>query len=213
MRVTADDVSDAVHTDFRQRLLEVDPAHRDAWVDRVLGLGELPDDRELPPGCAPYLPSAVDVLREAIERAGVTDEDVFVDVGSGVGRALAVVHLLTGAGAVGVEIQADLAARAAEMAARLGLERVRTVHGSAEEMIARLPIGTVFYFYCPFGRERLLRTIDALRPQAEVRPLTLCFVDMPAPDVGWLTPDPSPRGSTSSLVVCRTQLHAADVRT
>src|SRR5580692_4551836 len=45
---------------FRAALLNVAPTARDAWVDRVLGLHDLPaDGPDLPRGCVPYFPSSV----------------------------------------------------------------------------------------------------------------------------------------------------------
>jgi hypothetical protein len=48
---------------FRDALLRVPPGERDAWLDSIFGLGDLPDDGpDLPRGCVPYLPSSVDTL-------------------------------------------------------------------------------------------------------------------------------------------------------
>src|SRR5690349_21088555 len=75
-------------TQFRAALLAVAPNDRDAWLDQALGLNGLPDDdAELPAGCVPYLPCAVADLLQVVEYASVCEADVFVDVGSGVGRA------------------------------------------------------------------------------------------------------------------------------
>ena len=94
---------------FRAALLRVPPTERDAWLDSVLDLGDLPaDGPDLPRGCVPYLPAPVDALLRVVERAPVRPSDVFVDVGSGVGRAVALVHLLTGAPAAGLEIERNL---------------------------------------------------------------------------------------------------------
>ncbi|KAB2888357.1 MAG: hypothetical protein F9K40_20545, partial [Kofleriaceae bacterium] len=86
---------------FREELLAVAPAAREAWVDRRFGLDGhdgLPDDGPaLPAGCVPYLPSSVDVILRMIAEADVREADVFVDLGMGIGRTAALVHLLTGA--------------------------------------------------------------------------------------------------------------------
>lgn len=94
---------------FRAALLSVPPAIRDGWLDVVFGLGDLPNDGpELPRGCVPYLPSSVDALLRVVEQAPVRGSDIFVDVGSGLGRAAALVHLLTGAAVIGLEISRTL---------------------------------------------------------------------------------------------------------
>lgn len=192
---------------FRQQLMGVDPRDRERWVDAILGIGDLPDDADdLPHGCVPYLPSSVDVLLRVVDAAQVTAGDVFVDVGSGLGRAITLVHLLTGAGAVGLEIQAGLAHQAQAMSERLHLDRVRTIHGNAERLVSHMSHGTVFFFYCPFSGDRLARVLEALRSLAIVRPLRLCFVDMPAPELPWLTAGPVSR-EDDAVVICTSRLH------
>jgi SAM-dependent methyltransferase len=166
---------------FRAALLDVPFDQRDAWIDRVLGLGALPDDgAELPAGCVPYLPCAVDALIEAVDRADIGPDDVFVDVGSGVGRALAVVHLLSGAAAIGIEIQQPLVAAAREVT-RAVSSRIEHVHGDA---VGAVRAGTVYFLYCPFSGERLERMLDELA--AVPRPIRVCCVDLPLPERAWL---------------------------
>jgi SAM-dependent methyltransferase len=194
---------------FRERLLRLDPRSRDGWVDAVLGLRDVPDDgRDLPRGCVPYLPSPVDAILSVVERAAITPADVFVDVGSGLGRATMLVHLLTGAAAIGLEVQAALAAQARRNAQALRLERrVSTLHGDAADLARRMAFGSVFFFYCPFGGERLMRVLEDLRPLAQVRPLRLCFIEMPPPQVPWMTRQPLAPGDPGSISICRTTLH------
>lgn len=172
---------------FRTALNAVAPAERDAWIDLVLGLTEPPEDGpELPRGCVPYLPCAVETLVRVVDATPVTARDVFVDVGSGMGRALAVVHLLTGAAAVGLEVQPALARAARELAARLRLSRVTTLEGDATALVQQLTSGTVFFLYCPFSGERLTRLCANLEPAARARPLSVCCVDLPALPCSWL---------------------------
>ena len=190
---------------FREALLRVPVSARDAWLDRVLGLDELPDDGpELPRGCVPYLPCSVDVLLRMIDQAGVRASDVFVDIGSGVGRAIALVHLLTGASGIGVEIQPDLARIARELAARLALSRIPCIVGDAAQLPGSATGGTVFFLYCPFGGERLEQFLVQLEPLARTRTLRVCCVDLPLPTRAWLTPDPVQLGD---LVVYRSARH------
>ena len=103
-------------------LAGVPPVARDAWVDLALGLEAIAEDGpDLPRGCVPYLPCSVDALLRLIEHAPVGAGDVFVDVGSGLGRAAALVHLLTGAPAIGVEVQPAHVAASRALAMRLRL--------------------------------------------------------------------------------------------
>ena len=144
------------------------PAARDTWVDRALGLDAIPEDGpELPRGCVPYLPCPVDALLRLIAHAPVGAADVFVDVGSGLGRAAALVHLLTGAPAIGVEVQPAHVAASRALAMRLRLRSASFLSGDAAEIVPQLTAGSVFFLYCPFSGDRLVKLppIRTNRPQ------------------------------------------------
>jgi hypothetical protein len=182
---------------FRAALLDVPPDARDAWFDRVLGLGTPPDDGpELPRGCVPYVPCSVDALIEVVDSAEVGPTDVFVDVGSGVGRAVALVHLLTGAAVIGIEIQSELV-QAARDIARVVSSKISNVYGDAVELTGRIAIGSVFFLYCPFGGERLRQVLIDLEAIAQTRPIRVCCVDLPLPACAWLATDPGASGSVT----------------
>jgi SAM-dependent methyltransferase len=189
---------------FRAALARIAPAVRDASVDRALGLGAIPDDGpELPRGCVPYLPCPVDALLRLVEQARVQASDVFVDVGSGVGRAAALVHLMTGARVIGLEIQPALVAAARGMTERLRLSDVAFVEGDAPRLTDALSAGSVFLLYCPFSGDRLAAVLATLATLARTRALRVCCVDLPLPLTDWLTPAPSP---ASDLAVYRSNL-------
>jgi SAM-dependent methyltransferase len=178
----------ATPTAVRAALARVPPTERDAWLDLVFELDEIPDDGpELPRGCVPYLPCPVGALLRTVEQAGVQDSDVFVDVGSGVGRAAALVHLLTAAPAIGLEIQRDLVRASRALTARLNLSRLSFVEGDAASLTRTIVIGSVFFLYCPFSGERLHRVLAALEPLARTRQIRVCCVDLPLPPCPWLT--------------------------
>lgn len=177
---------------FRSALLGVPPRDRDAWLDHVWDSGELPDDEPtLPAGCVPYLPCPVATVLDALKHADVTCDDVFIDVGAGLGRTAVLAHLLTGAGCVGLEIQPGLVRAARGRAAWLNLHRVRFVEGDAAELIRYMVVGTVFFLYCPFSDARLRRVLDHLEEIARTREIRVCCVSMPALDRAWLTPVPA----------------------
>jgi SAM-dependent methyltransferase len=180
---------------FRAALTGVSPRDRDAWLDRVLELEELPDDGPaLPRGCAPYIPCAVDTLIAAVDYAEVCASDVFVDVGAGLGRAAVTAHLLTGASAIGLEIQPELARAASQLTKAVNTSRVSMVVGDAVELARHITIGSVFFLYCPFGGERLERLLRELEAIARTRPIRVCCVDLPLPRCEWLLPVVVPVG-------------------
>jgi hypothetical protein len=192
---------------FRAALTSVAVTERDAWLDLVFGLDAIPDDGpDLPRGCVPYLPCSVDALLRLVDHAGVHDSDVFVDVGAGVGRAAALVHLLTGAPAIGIEIQRALVLASQDLTSRLNVSRCAQVEGDAAQLTGLITIGSVFFLYCPFSGERLEQVLDGLEAIARTRPIRVCCVDLPPLARPWLTPAPPVAGD---LIVYRSTLHEA----
>jgi SAM-dependent methyltransferase len=186
---------------FRAALLGVPVTARDAWLDLVLGIDGVHDDGpELPPGGVPYLPCPVEVLLRMVEEAEVRPSDVFVDVGSGPGRVAALVHLLTGAGAIGLEVQSALVRAARDLAARLRLSRVPCIHGDAAKLTGFMMVGSVFFLNAPFSGARLAKVLDDLEPIARTRMLRVCAVNLPLPPRPWLPLDRRCRGD---LVIYR----------
>jgi SAM-dependent methyltransferase len=187
----------------------VPAGRRDAWLDLVLGLDDHYDDGpDLPAGGVPYLPCAVDVLLRAIDAAAVGASDVVVDIGAGPGRAVALVHLLTGAGAVGIEIQSALVRVAREMTARLGLARAPTIHGDAAELAGFMTSASVFLLYCPFSGARLFRVLDHIEAIARTRRVRICCVGMTLPERAWLKRQ---RGEDAEFEIYRSTPIPADV--
>lgn len=167
---------------FRSALRKTPALERDAWIDRLLGITDVPDDgAALPREAVPYLPCGVEVVTRAVELAQVEAGDVFVDVGAGIGRALAVAHLLTGARAIGVEVQPQLVARArALMSGFVGIELIEA------DATAQVPDGTVYFLYCPFSGARLEAFLSKLEAIARTRRIRLCTVDLPMAARPWL---------------------------
>ena len=189
---------------FRAALLSVARSERDAWLDGVLGIDALPDDGpDLPRGCVPYYPCSVDALLRMSDEARVTDADVFVDVGAGLGRAALFVRLLTGATVLGLEVQPGLVRAAREIASRLGLAHVSFIEGDASTEIGLVAGGSVFFLYCPFSGERLATVMRALSRIARERTIRVGCVDLPLPPCPWLT---RVSGSDGDLVVYQSNL-------
>lgn len=177
---------------FRDRMAEIQPRDRDRWLDMLWDLDDIPDDDpELPRGCVPYLPCPVATVLEAVQRARVKSNDVFVDVGSGTGRTAFLADLLTGAGCIGLEIQPSLVDAARARAAWLNRERTRFVAGDATDLLRFVNIGTVFFLYCPFDGDRVDRTLDHLEEIACTRQIRICCVQMPRLERPWLARLPS----------------------
>lgn len=166
-------------------LAALPPGERDAAVERMLGIE--PTSSE-PPGAhlVGHHLSGVAAIVRFLLAVPVREDDVVLDLGAGVGKLLALTHLLTGATVRGVEIQETLARRAVPLA--------EVVHDDART--CELRPASVIVLYCPFEGpvlEEVSRRLDAL---AEGPPITVCALGVelrcarlrprPGPDF-WMT--------------------------
>jgi SAM-dependent methyltransferase len=159
---------------------------RDVWVDELLGIEDPPPDiPDLPHGVVPYLPSGVEEILAMVLEAPVRRDDTLVDLGSGLGRAVILAHLLSGARAWGLEIQEPLVRRARARCAELGLAAVSFVHGDAADTELD---GSMFFLYSPFNGEMLTRVVRRLEQVARRRPIIVAAVGFEFHDVPWLMP-------------------------
>jgi SAM-dependent methyltransferase len=88
-------------------------------------------------------------------------DDVFVDIGSGLGQVVLLVNLFTGAKARGIEYEPAYCAYAGAIAARMRLADTEFVNADARG--GDYSKGTVFFLYTPFeGRmfQDLLRLLQ-----------------------------------------------------
>jgi hypothetical protein len=167
-------------------LLAVPGLERDAWVNRRLGFGELPDDgADLPPGAVPYFPSAVEEILTMVQELPLRAQDDFVDIGSGAGRVVILAHLLSGARARGIEVQAHLVQLARERATALKLGDVSFTHANAADVELE---GNVFFLYAPANGELLTRVVTRLEAAAKRRPIAVCTVALDLRAQAWLRP-------------------------
>lgn len=146
--------------------------HLDELMAGVLGLHEPVSEKELVPEMVFYQPTPARHILEMIRLSGLGADDVLVDLGSGLGHVPMLASILTGAGAIGIELDGAYVRCARECAAGLGLDRVAFVEQDARE--ADLSAGTVFHLYTPFSGGILRAVLDRLRSAAEHRVIRVC---------------------------------------
>ncbi|MEN9936590.1 MAG: hypothetical protein RLZZ387_3169 [Chloroflexota bacterium] len=187
-----DIVASYVHHEARGRDEEA-PGYDalDLFVNGLLGIAAIPDEagaREAE--MVSYQQTPARVIFEIVERARLTEADVLYDIGSGLGHVPILVHLLTGARARGVEVEAAYCEAATARTADLGLTGVAFVNTDARA--ADYVEGTVFYMYTPFTGAILRDVLERLREEARRRPIRLLAYGPCAGEVSrltWLTPD------------------------
>lgn len=113
-----------------------------------------------------FQPSPVSTILELIDRTEIGHDDVFYDLGSGLGDIALIVALLTGAAARGVEIDPVLCAYAQATSRRLDVHHTTFINADARSV--DYTEGTVFYLFTPFVGEALSDVMGRLAGVARV---------------------------------------------
>jgi hypothetical protein len=146
----------------------------DHLVDGVMGLHEHGVDQapSRDPDMVHYVPTPARVILDMLDHVPPEPGEFFIDLGSGLGRAVILFHLLTGLSAQGVEIEEPYRHAADRAARSLGLEGVSFVRADARE--ADLSAGNRFYLFTPFVEGLLAAVLERLYRVAEDHPILLC---------------------------------------
>jgi SAM-dependent methyltransferase len=116
-----------------------------------------------------YHAAGLDPIGRMLAEVQLSERDVFIDLGSGVGRVCIVVALSTTARVRGIELQTSLVERARADATRAG---AIVAFENADARDANLSDGTVFFLYCPFTGPALARVLERL---SEIdHPIVVC---------------------------------------
>jgi hypothetical protein len=145
----------------------------DELISGVLRLEEPEDEcisRE--PEALFYQPTPARHIFSLIGLTALTADDVFVDIGSGLGHVPMLVSSCTEASSIGLELEGVYADRARQCAQRLNLNQVTFIQQDARE--ADFSSGTVFYLYTPFVGSILSAVLGRLRREAAARRIRIC---------------------------------------
>jgi SAM-dependent methyltransferase len=156
-----------------ERLLEARYGVRTAEFVYLEDLGLEPESRVW------HDPSDWIGLRRALGRLGITSDDVFVDYGSGLGRAVLVAATLPFRRVIGVELSEDMTARARANVehnrGRLKAQEVELVTADAVEWEVPRDL-TIAYLYCPFTSDIFDRVMQNLFDSVDEHPRALRIV-------------------------------------
>jgi hypothetical protein len=119
-----------------------------------------------------YQPTPARHIFDLIDRTALTERDLLIDLGSGLGHVPLLVSICTGAHCIGIELEAAYVDSARESAQTLNLNNVTFIQADARE--SDLSGGTVFYLYTPFIGTILRAVLNSLRQQAGCREIRIC---------------------------------------
>ncbi len=120
----------------------------------------------------PYEPTPARAILDLVDQVRLSADDVFYDVGAGLGHVAILVHLMTGAAARGVEIETTYCKHAQHCAEELGLSQVHFLNRDARHV--DYADGSVFYMFTPFSGKLLDTVLATLACHARSRPITVC---------------------------------------
>jgi hypothetical protein len=146
---------------------------RDEMVSGILQFRE-PGEPEVErsPEMVPYQPTPVRHILQLIAASAFSQDDVFVDLGSGLGHVPLLVSMLTGVRSLGIEVQPAYVLSAQQCAQSLRLGCVQFVPEDAR--VADLSRGNVFYLYSPFTGSILTSVLKRLRTESTRRTIKVC---------------------------------------
>jgi hypothetical protein len=144
----------------------------DVFINGLLLVTPVPiETKNREPEMVYYQQTPARIILELVEKADFTGEDVFYDLGSGLGQVPILVNLLSGATAKGIEFEPAYCDYARACAAELNLSGVEFVNVDARK--ADYSDGTIFFMYTPFKGRLLQEVLERLRQVARGRRIRL----------------------------------------
>jgi hypothetical protein len=123
------------------------------------------------PGMVFYQKTPAGIIFEMVALAELKQDDVFFDLGSGLGQAVILVHLMSGIRARGVEYEAAYCHYAEACALQLNLSGVDFINADARN--GDLSQGTIFFLFTPFEGAMLQDMLDILHKESQRRTIRI----------------------------------------
>ncbi len=133
-----------------------------------------------------HYPSGVGEILFMLERSQLRPDRVFVDLGAGLGKVVLLVALLSGARAVGVELDPARVERARAAARALQLDNAEFIAADLREV--SLPEADVYYMFMPGVALRSSEIIARLAPLSARRHIRLFAEKLDTTALPWLRP-------------------------
>lgn len=119
-----------------------------------------------------YQPTPARHIFDLLARTALSEHDVFVDLGSGLGHVSLLVAACTSARCVGIELEGAYVGSARQCTNELKLRNVTFFQQDVRA--TDLSEGTVFYLYTPFVGAILRTVLDSLHREASRRKIRVC---------------------------------------
>jgi len=151
--------------DDKEHEEEIGYDNLDMFINGLSLFETMPEQtKELEPEMVFYQKTPARIVFELVEKASFRKEDVFFDLGSGLGQVAILVNLLAGVTAKGVEFEPAFCDYANDCTAALNLPKVTLINVDARK--ADYSEGTVFFMFTPFMGGILQEVLEVLRKQS-----------------------------------------------
>ena len=168
--------------------------HLDRLLDGILQIDAPPSSLfPIGPEMIPYQATPLRILLDMADRLALTPDDVFYDLGAGLGRVVFGMALMSPGHMKGVEVEPAYVEYAQQRAQELNLGRVSFVNADVRAL--DYADGTVFFLYTPFKGATLRHVLALLRVQARRHRIRVCTYGpgtLEVQDEDWLTSDDDP---------------------
>lgn len=191
------------HDSRQHQRITHDEDYFDVFVNGVLGVGAAPEETLASlPEMIGYIPTPARVIFYLADHLSFKVDDVFYDIGSGLGRVPLLIGLLTVAATIGIEIEPVYCAYAQHRTQSLGLSQVTFINCDAR--VAEYADGTIFFLYTPFTGGLFQVVLDRLRDVSQTRPITIAAYGpctLQVEQQSWLQPTQRKMFGDDALVV------------
>ena len=160
----------------------------DTFVNDLLRINiALKETKQREPDMIFLQPTPARIVLELVEEAKIVKDDVFYDLGSGLGQVPILIRLLIGAKTKGIEFEPAYCDYAQQCVKRLNLSHVEFMNRDARD--ADYSDGTIFFMYTPFTGKLLQEVLGKLEAESRKRNIKICTYGPCTPHVSnqsWL---------------------------
>jgi hypothetical protein len=154
----------------------------DMFLNGLFTSQKLPNEtKDREPEMVYYQKTPARIILELIKKAEFKPQDVFFDLGSGLGQVAILVNLLSSVISKGVEFEPAFCSYAKACAADLNLSQVDFINIDAR--YADYSLGTIFFMYTPFEGKMLQDTLQNLKGEAKKRKIKIFTYGSCTPEV------------------------------
>jgi len=144
----------------------------DIFINGLLQFQTMPEQtKDLEPEMVYFQKTPARFVFKLVEYSHFLKEDVFFDLGSGLGQVAILVNILAGITVKGVEFEPAFCDYARDCAAELNLSNVTFINVDARK--ADYSEGTIFFMFTPFKGEILQEVLAILRKESLSRKIKI----------------------------------------